>query len=181
LVAKVGMGEAEGGQRLGSSHLLVTGHLGQPREVVIVAVGVDGVTDAHPLGSGRLEVGAHIPLRIKDEGLAGLLGADHVRGVAKPLEMELLEEHGQSSGQARNWWVIRLGTQRTTRLVPADSGTPVPRNTGQAGVNSAAPALWLATTRWEGGLCQASAGRWPTQNSLPSGSAITVQTAPHSS
>ena len=60
-----------------------------------MAVGVDPVTDSHPLGPGRLEVPGDVSLGVQDQGLAGVVGADQVGGVAEALDVELLEEHAR--------------------------------------------------------------------------------------
>src|SRR5690606_10616004 len=74
------------------------------RQVVVVAVRVEGVADAHASHSGHVEVAAHVALRVEQQRLARLLGTDEVRRVPERLEVELLEDHapslpGRASGE----------------------------------------------------------------------------------
>lgn len=66
-------------------HVASRRHLGQAREVVIVAVGVGG--EAHPqaLHASGLEVAIDVSTGIEQQGFARLLRADQVRGVAEAL------------------------------------------------------------------------------------------------
>lgn len=87
VVAEHGGGRAEQRDPLAGRELRQTG------EIVIVAVAVDAVTDPQALRSGHVEVAVDLALRVEDERLPGLFGADQVGGVPEILEEELLEEH----------------------------------------------------------------------------------------
>ncbi len=87
VVAEVGLRRA---QELDVGPL---GHLGEAGQVVVVAVGVQGVADAEPLYAGLGEVAVDVALWIEQQCLARLLGADEVGGMPQTLQVELLEEH----------------------------------------------------------------------------------------
>lgn len=85
------------------------GELGQSREIVVVAMGVEGVANAQALHAGSLEVAADVAVRVEHERLARVLRPDQVGGVAQPLEVELPKEHRR----------LKLSARRAGRLTPA--------------------------------------------------------------
>ncbi len=67
--------------------------LAQPRQVVVVAVGVECVADMQPLGAGFVEIGVYLPLGVEQQCLTALLRAEEVGSVAQARQVELFEEH----------------------------------------------------------------------------------------
>ena len=79
------------GQQL---HLATLRQFTDAREVVIVLVGVGGITDAKRLAASGLEVHVHVATHIEHERLARFLRAQQVGGVTEIFEVKLLEVHG---------------------------------------------------------------------------------------
>ena len=84
-----------GGRRREDLDVTPDRHLGNPGQVIVVAMRVERVPDPQPLHPCRGEVARDVALGIEYQRLARLFRADEIRAVPETLQIELLEEHAR--------------------------------------------------------------------------------------
>ena len=98
------------------------GELAAARDEVVVNVGLQGVADRETTGLRFPDIQVHVPDRVDDGTDLGVLRPYEIRGVAKALDLDLLDEHGGLVSHPPMPWVVCGG--HPFRKLRAGSHTP---------------------------------------------------------